>query len=167
MKKKWRFRRRVIDRVSPEVKELIQKLLEPDVKKRIPIDNVLTSSWILMDSRLKCNYIVLLDPMVFLFIYVNFDINYFKALNLFELSALRAAKKEEQKITLTSKELWPENSKLSNSSVNDKKEELLVEQSKSNLKSNAIPNNETCSNVTLKPAASKSFVHSKMTIDNF
>lgn len=54
MKKKWRFRRRVVDRVSPEVKELLKKLLEPNPKKRISVDNVLSSSWILMDSRLKC-----------------------------------------------------------------------------------------------------------------
>lgn len=54
MKKKWKFRRRIVNRISPDVKEIIRKLLEPDVEKRISIDEVLNSSWIAMDSRFQC-----------------------------------------------------------------------------------------------------------------
>lgn len=54
MKKKWKFRRRIVNRISPEVKEFIRKLLEPETKKRIVVDEVLKGSWIAMDSRLKC-----------------------------------------------------------------------------------------------------------------
>lgn len=50
--KKWRFRSKVADILSEHVKECVSRLLEPDVAKRWNVDQVLSSSWIAMDSRL-------------------------------------------------------------------------------------------------------------------
>lgn len=50
--KRWRFRAKVIDSLSDQVKKLTQQLLEPDITKRLKIDQVLTHEWVAMDPRL-------------------------------------------------------------------------------------------------------------------
>lgn len=44
--KKWTFSTKVIDKLSNEVKELIQLMLEPDVQKRITTSNILKHPWL-------------------------------------------------------------------------------------------------------------------------
>lgn len=55
VKKRWKFRARVIDILSIEVKNLIQGLLEPEFGKRLKVEQVVNSDWIAMDARLKCS----------------------------------------------------------------------------------------------------------------
>lgn len=50
--KKWRFRAKVVDILSDQVKNLAAHLLEPDVSKRWRADQVLCSDWLAMDPRL-------------------------------------------------------------------------------------------------------------------
>lgn len=50
--KRWRFRSKVIDTLSEQVKKLMAHLLEPDVAKRWRIEQVLSSEWLAMDPRL-------------------------------------------------------------------------------------------------------------------
>ncbi|XP_022912583.1 testis-specific serine/threonine-protein kinase 3-like [Onthophagus taurus] len=50
--KRWRFRAKVVDLLSDQVKKLTACLLEPDINKRYRVDQVLTSEWIAMDPRL-------------------------------------------------------------------------------------------------------------------
>lgn len=50
--KRWKFRAKVADGLSENLKILVAKLLEPDVSKRWKIIQVLKSDWIAMDPRL-------------------------------------------------------------------------------------------------------------------
>ncbi|KAF2887670.1 hypothetical protein ILUMI_18502 [Ignelater luminosus] len=50
--KRWRFRAKVIDLLSDQVKKLVAHLLEPDITKRWRIEQVLNSDWLAMDPRL-------------------------------------------------------------------------------------------------------------------
>ena len=45
--KKWSFSTKVASKLSNEVKELIQLMLEPDVQKRITTANILKHVWLL------------------------------------------------------------------------------------------------------------------------
>lgn len=49
---RWKFRAKVADILSEQVKKLIHHILEPDVTKRFRIEQVLNSDWIAMDPRL-------------------------------------------------------------------------------------------------------------------
>ena len=44
--KKWSFSTKVVNKLSNEVKELIQLMLEPDVQKRITTSNILKHVWL-------------------------------------------------------------------------------------------------------------------------
>ncbi|KAK5643699.1 hypothetical protein RI129_007544 [Pyrocoelia pectoralis] len=50
--KRWRFRGKVVDILSDQVKKLTAHLLEPDIAKRWRIEQVLSSDWLAMDPRL-------------------------------------------------------------------------------------------------------------------
>lgn len=50
--KRWKFRSKVADSLTENIKVLIAKLLEPDVTKRWKINQVIKSDWIAMDPRL-------------------------------------------------------------------------------------------------------------------
>lgn len=50
--KRWKFRAKVADTLSDNLKSVVSKLLEPDVAKRWKIIQVLKSEWIAMDARL-------------------------------------------------------------------------------------------------------------------
>lgn len=50
--RRWKFRSRVADLLSENVKKLLQSLLEPDVNKRLKIEQILANEWIAMDPRL-------------------------------------------------------------------------------------------------------------------
>lgn len=50
--KRWRFRAKVIDILSDQVKKLMTHLLEPDVAKRWRVEQILNSDWLAMDPRL-------------------------------------------------------------------------------------------------------------------
>ncbi|XP_046748797.1 testis-specific serine/threonine-protein kinase 1-like [Diprion similis] len=50
--RRWKFRGKVIDILSDNVKRVVTNLLEPDLNKRWKMDQVLHSDWILMDPRL-------------------------------------------------------------------------------------------------------------------
>lgn len=50
--KRWRFRAKVIDILSEQVKKLTAHLLEPDTGKRWKVEQVLSSDWLAMDPRL-------------------------------------------------------------------------------------------------------------------
>lgn len=50
--KRWRFRAKVIDVLSDQVKKLMTHLLEPDVAKRWRVEQILNSEWLAMDPRL-------------------------------------------------------------------------------------------------------------------
>lgn len=50
--RKWKFRSKVTDTLSEQVKKLVPRLLEPDVTKRWKLDQMITSDWIAMDPRL-------------------------------------------------------------------------------------------------------------------
>ncbi|XP_046826222.1 testis-specific serine/threonine-protein kinase 1-like [Vespa crabro] len=50
--RKWKFRRKIDETISENAKTIITNLLEPDVKKRWQIDQILYSDWIAMDPRL-------------------------------------------------------------------------------------------------------------------
>lgn len=53
MRRRWNFSYRVVSSLSPEIKGLIRRLLEPNVKKRLRIDDVIAHQWFAMDERLK------------------------------------------------------------------------------------------------------------------
>lgn len=53
MRKRWKFGYRVIDKLSNEVKSMVNKLLEPDVRRRLRIDDVVNHPWFQMDSKLR------------------------------------------------------------------------------------------------------------------
>ncbi|XP_044730283.1 testis-specific serine/threonine-protein kinase 1-like isoform X2 [Chrysoperla carnea] len=50
--RKWRFRAKVIDILSTEVKKLVTAMLEPDIKRRYRVEQIVTSEWLAMDLRL-------------------------------------------------------------------------------------------------------------------
>ena len=50
--KRWKFRAKVVDVLSDQVKKLMGNLLEPETNKRWRIEQVLSSEWIAMDARL-------------------------------------------------------------------------------------------------------------------
>lgn len=50
--RQWKFRSKVVDTLSSEIKKLINHLLEPDSTKRWKVDQILASDWFAMDPRL-------------------------------------------------------------------------------------------------------------------
>lgn len=50
--RKWKFRSKIAETLSEQVKKLVTRLLEPDVSKRWKLDQTLHSEWIAMDPRL-------------------------------------------------------------------------------------------------------------------
>lgn len=50
--RKWKFRSKIAETLSEQVKKLVTRLLEPDVSKRWKLDQILHSEWIAMDPRL-------------------------------------------------------------------------------------------------------------------
>ncbi|CAD7079305.1 unnamed protein product [Hermetia illucens] len=53
VQRKWKFRSRVVDVLSGEVKDLVTELLDPEPGKRPEVGNVVNSAWINMDSKLR------------------------------------------------------------------------------------------------------------------
>lgn len=60
MKRKWKFGYRIVDKLSEQVKSLVGKMLEPDAKKRLSVEEVISSEWIAMDLRLRSLYKMIL-----------------------------------------------------------------------------------------------------------
>ncbi|KAJ9591945.1 hypothetical protein L9F63_001547 [Diploptera punctata] len=50
--RRWKFRGKVVDVLSDQLKKVVQNMLEPDIVKRWHFDHVLNSEWIAMDPRL-------------------------------------------------------------------------------------------------------------------
>ncbi|KOX71989.1 Testis-specific serine/threonine-protein kinase 1 [Melipona quadrifasciata] len=50
--RKWKFRSKIAEDLSEQVKKLVSHLLEPDVSKRWKLDQIINSDWIAMDPRL-------------------------------------------------------------------------------------------------------------------
>ncbi|KAJ8972227.1 hypothetical protein NQ317_009280 [Molorchus minor] len=50
--KRWKFRSKVVDQLSEQVKSVTIHLLEPDITKRWKVEQILNSDWLGMDSRL-------------------------------------------------------------------------------------------------------------------
>lgn len=50
--KRWKFRSKVVNILSDNAKRLVTNLLEPDITRRLKIEEVLKSNWISMDARL-------------------------------------------------------------------------------------------------------------------
>ncbi|XP_072389988.1 testis-specific serine/threonine-protein kinase 3-like [Diabrotica undecimpunctata] len=50
--KKWKFRSKVVDALSEEVKHITKRLLDPDPNSRWKIGQIVDSDWIRMDNRL-------------------------------------------------------------------------------------------------------------------
>lgn len=50
--KRWKFRGKVIENLSENVKRVVTNLLEPDINKRWKMEQILHSDWVLMDPRL-------------------------------------------------------------------------------------------------------------------
>lgn len=44
--KNWKFKNRVVNKLSDEVKDLVKQMLEPDVKLRIDASGILQHPWI-------------------------------------------------------------------------------------------------------------------------
>lgn len=53
MNKRWKFRSKVVDQLSDQVKLLTTNLLEPDVMKRWRVEQIVKCEWLGMDPRLK------------------------------------------------------------------------------------------------------------------
>lgn len=51
--RRWKFRSKVINNISDNVKRLVNNLLEPEPTRRVKIEDCLKSSWIAMDARLS------------------------------------------------------------------------------------------------------------------
>ncbi|CAG9765556.1 unnamed protein product [Ceutorhynchus assimilis] len=51
--KRWKFRSKVVDNLSEQVKQLVTHLLEPDITKRWNMDRLVQSDWIIMDPRFQ------------------------------------------------------------------------------------------------------------------
>ncbi|CAH1983391.1 unnamed protein product [Acanthoscelides obtectus] len=50
--RRWKFRSKVVDQLSDNIKAVVGHLMEPDITKRWRVDQVVTSDWMAMDSRL-------------------------------------------------------------------------------------------------------------------
>ncbi|CAK9826788.1 Testis-specific serine/threonine-protein kinase 1 [Anthophora retusa] len=50
--RRWRFRSKIVDTLSDQVKRLMTHLLEPDVSKRWRLEQIINGEWIAMDPRL-------------------------------------------------------------------------------------------------------------------
>lgn len=50
--RRWRFRAKVVETLSEQVKKMMTHLLEPDIAKRWRVDQILNSEWLAMDPRL-------------------------------------------------------------------------------------------------------------------
>lgn len=50
--RRWKFRKKIVDTLSEQVKKLVPNLLEPDVNTRWRSDQVIHCKWIAMDPRL-------------------------------------------------------------------------------------------------------------------
>lgn len=48
----WKFKSQIKNQLSSKLLNLVPQLLEPDVQKRLTIEQVLQSEWFAMDSRL-------------------------------------------------------------------------------------------------------------------
>ncbi|KAH0563805.1 testis-specific serine/threonine-protein kinase 1-like [Cotesia glomerata] len=55
--RRWKFQRKVIDKLSDQVKKLVGNLIEPDISKRWRIEKIVYCSWIAMEPQL-----ILLKP---------------------------------------------------------------------------------------------------------
>ncbi|XP_072377673.1 testis-specific serine/threonine-protein kinase 6-like [Diabrotica undecimpunctata] len=53
LNRRWKFRQKVVDQLSEQVKSLVVNLLEPDITKRLRLSDILASDWLGMDPRLK------------------------------------------------------------------------------------------------------------------
>ncbi|XP_028130723.1 testis-specific serine/threonine-protein kinase 1-like [Diabrotica virgifera virgifera] len=53
LNRRWKFRQKVVDQLSDQVKNLVASLLEPDITKRLRLNDILSSDWLAMDPRLK------------------------------------------------------------------------------------------------------------------
>ncbi|XP_056641567.1 testis-specific serine/threonine-protein kinase 1-like [Diorhabda sublineata] len=53
LNRRWKFRPKVVDALSEQIKSLVVHLLEPEITKRYRIEDILNSDWISMDPRLK------------------------------------------------------------------------------------------------------------------
>ncbi|KAL1509097.1 hypothetical protein ABEB36_003891 [Hypothenemus hampei] len=51
--RRWKFRSKVVDSLSEEVKNLVVHLLEPETNKRWKIDQIVECDWIVLDPRFK------------------------------------------------------------------------------------------------------------------
>jgi serine kinase len=49
--RKWDFRTRVKDVLSPGLTQLVRNLLEPDITQRITLDRVATHEWVRRDAE--------------------------------------------------------------------------------------------------------------------
>ncbi|CAH1159635.1 unnamed protein product [Phaedon cochleariae] len=52
MNHKWKFRSKVVDHLSENIKDLVTRLLEPEANKRWQVNQILSSDWLGMDPRL-------------------------------------------------------------------------------------------------------------------
>ncbi|XP_032673418.1 testis-specific serine/threonine-protein kinase 1-like isoform X2 [Odontomachus brunneus] len=50
--RRWKFRSKVMNSLTDHVKKLVSNLLEPEVSKRLRLDQIVQSDWIAMDPRL-------------------------------------------------------------------------------------------------------------------
>ncbi|CAG9830547.1 unnamed protein product [Diabrotica balteata] len=53
LNRRWKFRQKVVEQLSEQVKSLVVNLLEPDITKRLRLIDILGSDWLGMDPRLK------------------------------------------------------------------------------------------------------------------
>lgn len=62
----WKFRSRYIDTLSDNCKRLITFMLEPNFQNRIKVEQVISSEWIAMDSRLlgKLLFVLKHNPQI-------------------------------------------------------------------------------------------------------
>ncbi|XP_033365261.1 testis-specific serine/threonine-protein kinase 1-like [Bombus vosnesenskii] len=104
--RKWKFRSKIAETLSEQVKKLVTRLLEPDVSKRWKLDQTLHSEWIAMDPRL-----LVLTPAEQ------------TALN----NAMQERKKIEEKFSVKDPKLFKvEEKKKTNNTANAKPEEVTV-----------------------------------------
>lgn len=60
MKRKWRFRSKVVDKLSFECKDVVKRMLEPIAADRIEIGEIIHSNWVRMDVRLTSKFFFLI-----------------------------------------------------------------------------------------------------------
>lgn len=51
MNKNWKFRTTINEKLSNEIKQLVNELLEPNIQERLTIKTFLNSKWIEMDAK--------------------------------------------------------------------------------------------------------------------